>query len=131
VLTGALRVGKDPGCGNGGNRFQKLAKNKNVSDAECIHTRPPSGGPSGGRGSEGRSPPRRTRFLARPFFASLWTCWTSVRKIEEGETTNDLFGFLTPNAEVEPIHPKAMPVIRHSDDPGRGRDVAMVVLAAR
>jgi putative SOS response-associated peptidase YedK len=30
-----------------------------------------------------------------------------------GETTNDLFGFLTaePNAEVKAIHPKAMPVI--------------------
>ena len=31
----------------------------------------------------------------------------------EGETTNDIFGFLTinPNAEVGAIHPKAMPVI--------------------
>ncbi len=27
-------------------------------------------------------------------FAGLWTNWTSVRKIKEGETTNDLFGFL-------------------------------------
>ncbi|HKN28450.1 MAG TPA: SOS response-associated peptidase, partial [Roseiarcus sp.] len=33
--------------------------------------------------------------------------------VKEGETTNDLFGFLTtePNAEVKAIHPKAMPVI--------------------
>jgi putative SOS response-associated peptidase YedK len=47
------------------------------------------------------------------FFAGLWTNWTSVRKVKEGETTNDLFGFLTtePNVEVEKIHPKAMPVI--------------------
>jgi putative SOS response-associated peptidase YedK len=47
------------------------------------------------------------------FFAGLWTCWTSVRKVKEGETTNDLFAFLTtePNAEVKAIHPKAMPVI--------------------
>jgi putative SOS response-associated peptidase YedK len=47
------------------------------------------------------------------FFAGLWTRWTSVRKVKEGETTNDLFGFLTtePNAEVRAIHPKAMPVI--------------------
>jgi putative SOS response-associated peptidase YedK len=39
--------------------------------------------------------------------------WTSVRKVKEGLTTNDLFAFLTtkPNAEVEPVHPKAMPVI--------------------
>lgn len=46
-------------------------------------------------------------------FAGLWTNWTSVRKVREGETTNDLFAFLTtePNAEVEAVHPKAMPVI--------------------
>ena len=36
-----------------------------------------------------------------------------MRKVKEGETTNDLFAFLTtePNAIVAPIHPKAMPVI--------------------
>lgn len=47
------------------------------------------------------------------FFAGIWATWTSVRKVKEGETTNDLFGFLTtdPNAEVKAIHPKAMPVI--------------------
>jgi putative SOS response-associated peptidase YedK len=52
-----------------------------------------------------------TRPLA--FFAGIWTRWTSVRKVKEGETTNDLFGFLTtePNAEVGALHPKAMPVI--------------------
>ncbi len=46
-------------------------------------------------------------------FAGVWTNWTSVRKVREGETTNDLFAFLTtdPNAEVGAIHPKAMPVI--------------------
>jgi putative SOS response-associated peptidase YedK len=47
------------------------------------------------------------------FFAGLWTTWTSVRKVKEGEVTADLFGFLTTeaNAEVGAIHPKAMPVI--------------------
>src|SRR4051812_48734397 len=47
------------------------------------------------------------------FFAGIWCNWTSVRKVKEGETTNDLFGFLTtePNVEVGAIHPKAMPVI--------------------
>jgi putative SOS response-associated peptidase YedK len=47
------------------------------------------------------------------FFAGLHTEWTSVRKLKEGEITTDLFGFLTcsPNAEVKPVHPKAMPVI--------------------
>ncbi|MCX7318716.1 SOS response-associated peptidase [Tardiphaga sp.] len=46
-------------------------------------------------------------------FAGLWTNWTSVRKVREGEVTTDIFGFLTtkPNAEVEAVHPKAMPVI--------------------
>jgi putative SOS response-associated peptidase YedK len=47
------------------------------------------------------------------FFAGIWTRWTSVRKVKEGETTNDLFAFLTtdPNAEVGSVPPKAMPVI--------------------
>jgi putative SOS response-associated peptidase YedK len=51
-------------------------------------------------------------------FAGIWTNWTSVRKVKEGETTNDLFGFLTtePNAEVGAIHPKAMPVILTTPD---------------
>jgi putative SOS response-associated peptidase YedK len=47
------------------------------------------------------------------FFAGIWTSWTSVRKVKEGEVTADLYAFLTtePNAEVSVIHPKAMPVI--------------------
>ena len=47
------------------------------------------------------------------FFAGLWTRWTSVRKVKEGQTTNDLYGFLTtaPNVELKAIHPKAMPVV--------------------
>ena len=46
-------------------------------------------------------------------FAGIWTRWTSVRKVKEGETSNDLFGFLTTEANdvVAPIHAKAMPVI--------------------
>jgi putative SOS response-associated peptidase YedK len=46
-------------------------------------------------------------------FAGIWTNWTSVRKVKEGETNNDLFAFLTtePNALVGTYHPKAMPVI--------------------
>jgi putative SOS response-associated peptidase YedK len=57
-----------------------------------------------------------TRPLA--FFAGIWTRWTSVRKVREGETTNDLYAFLTtePNAEVARVHPKAMPVILTSLD---------------
>ena len=46
-------------------------------------------------------------------FAGIWTTWTSVRRVREGEVTADLYAFLTtePNAEVGAIHPKAMPVI--------------------
>jgi putative SOS response-associated peptidase YedK len=46
-------------------------------------------------------------------FAGFWARWTSVRRVKEGETTNDLYAFLTinPNAELSAIHPKAMPVI--------------------
>jgi hypothetical protein len=48
----------------------------------------------------------------------MWTNWTSVPKVKEGETTNDIFAFLTtePNAIVEPIHPKARPVILTTDE---------------
>lgn len=48
------------------------------------------------------------------FFAGIQVPdWRSVRKVKDGETVDDLFGFLTcaPNAEVSAIHPKAMPVI--------------------
>ena len=57
-----------------------------------------------------------TRPLA--FFAGIWTRWTSVRKLREGETTNDLFAFLTtsPNKLVGTYHPKAMPVILTTAD---------------
>jgi len=51
-------------------------------------------------------------------FAGIWTNWTSVRKVKEGETTNDLFAFRTtePNAEVGASHSKAMPVILTTQD---------------
>lgn len=48
------------------------------------------------------------------FFAGIWVPeWRSLRKLKDGETTDDLFAFLTcePNGIVAPIHPKAMPVI--------------------
>ncbi|WP_233092727.1 SOS response-associated peptidase [Paracoccus sp. IB05] len=53
------------------------------------------------------------------FFAGIWVPdWTSIRKLKDGETTDDLFAFLTcdPNAEVAEIHPKAMPVILTEPD---------------
>lgn len=48
------------------------------------------------------------------FFAGVWVPqWTSMRKLKDGETTDDLFAFLTcpPNDVVARVHPKAMPVI--------------------
>ena len=53
------------------------------------------------------------------FFAGIYASgWTSVRKMKEGLTTNDLFAFLTtePNDVVGPIHPKAMPVILRTEE---------------
>jgi putative SOS response-associated peptidase YedK len=51
-------------------------------------------------------------------FAGIWTPWKSVRKVKEGETQNDVFGFLTtePNALVATYHPKAMSVILRTQD---------------
>lgn len=48
------------------------------------------------------------------FFAGILVRgWTSVRKLADGATCDDLFGFLTtePNSVVARHHPKAMPVI--------------------
>ena len=52
------------------------------------------------------------------FFAGIWTSWTLVRKLKEGEVTVDAFAFLTtdPNAVVATVHPKAMPVILTTRD---------------
>jgi putative SOS response-associated peptidase YedK len=57
-----------------------------------------------------------TRPLA--FFAGIWTRWTSVRKVKEGERANDIFAFLTtePNTLVKAFHPKAMPVILRTQE---------------
>ncbi|MBC7832952.1 MAG: SOS response-associated peptidase [Hyphomicrobium sp.] len=53
-------------------------------------------------------------------FAGLWRPWSGVRgtKAEAAEGRHELFAFLTcePNAEVAPIHPKAMPVILTTPD---------------
>lgn len=44
--------------------------------------------------------------------------WTSLRKVKDGETVDDLFAFLTcpPNNIVARVHPKAMPVILAEPD---------------
>jgi putative SOS response-associated peptidase YedK len=48
------------------------------------------------------------------FFAGIHVPqWKSVRKVKDGLTIDDLYGFLTtdPNDLVKPIHEKAMPVL--------------------
>jgi putative SOS response-associated peptidase YedK len=53
------------------------------------------------------------------FFAGIWVPgWTSIRKLKDGATTDDLFAFLTcdPNAEVAAVHPKAMPALLTTHD---------------
>jgi putative SOS response-associated peptidase YedK len=57
--------------------------------------------------------------LPLAFFAGIWTtAWTSVRKVKDGVTGDDIYTFLncSPNALVEQFHPKAMPVILTSRD---------------
>jgi putative SOS response-associated peptidase YedK len=87
---------------------------------------------------DGRKPPvwfgfDETRPLA--FFAGIWTGWTSVRKVKEGETTNDVFGFLTtePNkgSAREKLHRPSrgsgqsrVTVGDHRPSRGRAHDVA-------
>ena len=62
---------------------------------------------------DGTHPP--VWFETRPlaFFAGVWTRWTSVRRMKEGETTSDIYAFLTTEANkvVGAIHAQAMPVI--------------------
>ncbi|KAF0136498.1 MAG: hypothetical protein FD139_2521 [Methylocystaceae bacterium] len=65
---------------------------------------------------DGAKPPQwfaldETRPLA--LFAGIWTRGTSVRKVKEGETTNDVFAFLAtvPNNVVGSLHPRAWPAI--------------------
>lgn len=68
-------------------------------------------------GVDGRTPNAwfaRDEQKSLMFFAGLHVPqWTSVRKVKDGPTTDDLYGFLTtdPNALVKPIHEKAMPVL--------------------
>ncbi len=60
-----------------------------------------------------------TRPLA--FFAGIWTRWTSVRKVKEGETTNDIFAISDDRAEQggrgDPLESDA----RRSDGAGGDR----------
>ena len=58
-------------------------------------------------------------------FAGIWTNWTSVRKVKEGETTNDLYAFLTtePNAEVGRHPSQGLLCLWSLHDAARSRDL--------
>lgn len=69
--------------------------------------------------------PRAERWFARSdgapmFFAGIWRTWDGDRgpKSKPVSGPHKIFSFLTcpPNGVVEPIHPKAMPVILEADD---------------
>ena len=83
-----------------------------------------------------RTPRPRKRTWCGSLGLTIARCWPSpasgtVFKGAEGRSQspcpvrNEVYGFLTtsPNAIVEPIHPKAMPVILTTDE---GRDVWML-----
>ena len=57
-------------------------------------------------------------------FAGIWTPFNGDRGTKSKPVPHQVYGFLTtsPNAVVEPIHSKAMPVILTTDDE---RDVWM------
>ncbi len=63
-----------------------------------------------------------TRPLA--FFAGIWTRWTSVRKVKEGETTNDLFAILTTDAQCRGRRHSSEGDAGHPARAGGGRALA-------
>ena len=50
------------------------------------------------------------------FFAGVWTRSTSVRKVKEGQTTNELSASRPPSRTRSSRHAKAMPVILTTQD---------------
>lgn len=104
----------DPGVTNIRNATSRHSRRWLNVESRCLVPFTSFAEPDNGKFG-GRAPVWFALDETRPLacFAGIWTRWTSVRKVREGETTNDLFGFLTinPNAEVGAIHPKAMPVI--------------------
>lgn len=61
----------------------------------------------------------RDETLPLTFFAGVHVPgWQSVRKVKDGQTTDDLHAFLTtaPNDIVKPIHQKAMPVLLPTEE---------------
>lgn len=106
---------RDPGVTNIRNTASPHWRRWLGTEHRCLVPFTSFAEPDGRPGASRNSPVWFALGEDRPlaFFAGLRTEWTSVRKVKEGEVTAEIFGFLTcpPNAEVQAVHPKAMPVI--------------------
>lgn len=107
-----LKTERDPGVTNVRNLSSPHWRRWLGKDHRCLVPVSAFAEPLGkGRGNQWFAPADDDATI---FFAGIETRgWSSVRKVKDGETTDDLFAFLTcpPNAEVKAVHPKAMPVI--------------------
>ncbi|WP_447015596.1 SOS response-associated peptidase family protein [Rhizobium sp. KDH_Rht_773_N] len=118
-----LKMEPDGGTTNVRNVDSKHWKRWHGVDFRCVVPFTSFAEPDPAKKPEGGRTPNAW-FAADPscplmFFAGIWVPqWESVRKIKEGLTVNDLYGFLTtePNSVVAPIHQKAMPVILTRQD---------------
>lgn len=108
---GVLKTKRDPGITNVRNTASPHWRRWLGPAHRCLVPVSSFAEPLGaGRGNQWFAPAGNETM----FFAGMEVRgWTSVRKVKDGETTDDLFAFLTttPNAEVAKVHPKAMPVI--------------------
>lgn len=108
----ALKTERDPGVTNVRNLSSPHWRRWLGREHRCLVPVTAFAEPAGkGRGNQwfAAADPDRPMFFAGIEVRD----WSSVRKVKDGETTDDLYAFLTcaPNAEVKPVHPKAMPVI--------------------
>lgn len=114
-----LKTERDPGVTNVRNLSSPHWRRWLGRDHRCLVPLTSFSEPRGkGKGVQWFAPhPDRQMFFAGIEVRG----WTSLRKVKDGPTTDDLFAFLTcpPNAEVAPIHPKAMPVILTEPDEWR------------
>lgn len=106
-----LKTARDPGVTNVRNTGSPHWRRWLAPANRCLVPVTSFAEPLGaGKGNQWFAPPDD----APMFFAGMEVrSWTSLRKVKDGETTDDLFAFLTtePNAEVRAVHPKAMPVL--------------------
>lgn len=107
----ALKTDRDPGVRNVRNLASAHWRRWLGPDHRCLVPVTSFAEPLGkGKGNQWFASPTSAPMM----FAGIeLRAWTSLRKVKDGETTDDLYAFLTcdPNGVVAPIHPKAMPVI--------------------